>query len=658
MRYTETPAKVLAANVSSALATDKWPYDDGMGDPFWSGGSSPTYFRWTLTVSVTEQSHSSYKTRKPFAYNGMDVSPGDYIADTQFGIALKIISVLSKTDTDVTVIVEDVFRYNTFRAQGAVGFGLFNVPSNAVIFELNQEGLPIVDPIPPSYVATDFFTNLMSRFQNLEQNSNFILHKPNHGFSLDELISVDPTSHTFVPTDSTHPYIIGTVSGVNYGPDYFAINPIQKVLDNIDGLIGNVGDILYADDDNPGQLTLTAGSKPVLIKLLTESPTVVTGTVTLPQTSQSPSTFTINQQRVTVGGTGSVYDIVTAFNTVSNVTGVTASLVRSPTVLQTSLTLGYGEPALTTGATATINGVLVNFTTTTVGFAAYGDYYSLEQDMAADINAANIPNIVASTPSDNVLRITHLTGGAITITNGSPDTNGYYFAGDGSGSGLALSAAASSNYVIKLAAVDARAINLYDVQGQTMLDCGLVSAENGQKAAALYIERGLRTTSITVVANKSTRDALTASLGDMTYVIDDGQGANLWALYLYDGSTWQSISTSYSAASVADSYTVTLTPSSSSSTIGPLLKEGTVISSVTVNVITPFDGDANTKLEIGLSENHSLLMSNNELDLSVAGEYTSTPMQILGSTSSKQVRYYFTPSNSTVGQVKVTVTTQ
>ncbi len=53
---------------------------------------------------------------------------------------------------------------------------------------------------------------------------------------------------------------------------------------------------------------------------------------------------------------------------------------------------------------------------------------AIADDMAADINAAAIPNIEAAVNSGNLV-LRELTGGSITIVNTSPDTNNNNFAG-------------------------------------------------------------------------------------------------------------------------------------------------------------------------------------------------------------------------------------
>jgi len=97
----------------------------------------------------------------------------------------------------------------------------------------------------------------------------------------------------------------------------------------------------------------------------------------------------------------------------------------------------YGIIAGYVPFSASINGVTVNFTTTTSGAAAYGDPSVADaNDMISDINAAGITDIVASLVNGSELKLRHNAGGAITIVNISADLNGNNFAGTNSVSSL------------------------------------------------------------------------------------------------------------------------------------------------------------------------------------------------------------------------------
>src|SRR5574343_504450 len=191
MRFIDIPPISIIASALSASGCDYWPYpsDD---DEFWENGSTPRPYRWQVEIEITEQRHSSKKTRKPNAYNGHDVKIGHYVSDLSTGITLKIIEIVSKTETMVVCILEDVLRYNTFKFSGETGIGIFSIPIKVIIYELNEAGLPVIDPIPQTDAA--FYGNVSSYFQNMEKNANFVIHKPNHGFSMDQVIVVDPNT--------------------------------------------------------------------------------------------------------------------------------------------------------------------------------------------------------------------------------------------------------------------------------------------------------------------------------------------------------------------------------------------------------------------------------------------------------------------------------
>ena len=91
------PAKVLQISFTSATGYKNWTHNDGEGDPWWSGGGSAKPYQYTITFTVTEYSHGSHKTRETRKYNGMDVSVGDWIAGSQDGKCLQIVSVTSKS---------------------------------------------------------------------------------------------------------------------------------------------------------------------------------------------------------------------------------------------------------------------------------------------------------------------------------------------------------------------------------------------------------------------------------------------------------------------------------------------------------------------------------------------------------------------------------
>jgi hypothetical protein len=657
MSYIDVPAKVLECFIKDQNGEGAWPFDDGSDDPFWQFGSSPRDYRWRVTIEVNAQSHSSHKTRVARTYNGMDVKVGDYVSSLD-GTAVKIICIERKSDLEVVCIVEDVFRYNTFRDASGLGGGIFAVPGNAIIFEVNESGFPVVDPLPASGVGPMFYANLMSRFQNLEKLSNFIVHKPNHGFQIGHLVSADAATNSFVLTDDDHPYLIGTVSFIN-GPHHFTVNPIQKIVDDIDYLGGEVSDILYADPDLAGQLTTEPGTNPVMIKLREYTPTVVRSTVKDATTPVS-DVITINGVNVTVGGSGDIPSLVIAINQTNTQHGVNASVVSAPTTAETKTSLlhaAYGEALLRkppTGlAQARINGQLVSFITTTHGRHRYGDNTLVTAaDMATDINAAAIPNLVASATGTSLL-LRHLLGAGITIENVSGDADGHPFAGPASASGLPLASIAPAGSYIKMEADDARPINLANKTGYPLEAFGLYSVENGTKAAAIYIEQGIRKASNYVVPDVASRDALQAILGDQAYVINKGDGE--WGLYLYSGGSWIIISSAEAAKVDSDTYTATLSYGQPMTVLGRV-NEGSKVTSVTFEVLTPFNGSPS--ISVGHDGNQSILASNDDVDLTSMGSYVVTPSHVFAGPGDTEIAVYISDGGASSGSVKVILTYQ
>ena len=652
MRYIDTPAKVLEASVTSSVGLDRWPYDDGRGDPFWEGGAQPQPYRWEIILTVETQSHSGYRTREPFKYNGMDIKIGDYIADSISGTTVKIISISSKSETECICVVEDELRYNTLRSSGGFGFGMFSVPATAIIFEVNEEYLPVIDPVPESGLGPNFFTNLMSRFQNVEQNYNYLLAQESHGFALDDVVSAAPEVNGFVKTDIAHPYILGTVSNVDLGPDHFMINPIQKI-NTYDYLVGDIGDVIYADDTSAGDLSLV-GNNPVMIKLRNHTKTSTQGSIYSPSTAAG-SEFKLNGVLVYLNE-GSTADMVSSVNEHTADTGVTASLIQLPTEARTDAAqCAIGEPAVLISFVApytsiTINGYLVEFT---VADEIVDDNtgYVLEQGMASAINAADIPNIRAVS-ENNQLIIYNDAGGPISITNVVSDVNGNPVAGPSSGSGVVLETAANDDVAVRLEAVDARAINLFDTYGTAISDFGLTSAENGTKAAAIFIEQGIRRASTYVVPNITGRDAINALFGDQCFVQDKGNGE--WGHYIRTlSNVWVKIADKDSSDTDAQTVEIEIDHETASDIIYTV-SGGSRVTFVTVTVTEQFNG-LNPLISVGDEIDTGRLMTNDQNDLKSLGTYSTTPSYIYSGSQDVDITFTFDAANSTSGKAVIAI---
>lgn len=657
MSYNDIPAKVLECLVVSQVGKGSWPYDDGSNDPYWKFGTNPKDFRWEIEIEITEQRHSSHKTRQPHIYNGMDVRVGDYVASSHDGMAVRIARIDYKSDTRVRCLVEDVLRYNLFRDSSGLASGLFTVPSTAVIFGVNSTGQPVVDPLPASGVGPAFYANLTSRFQNQERATNFPITKTAHGFQRGNLVSVDPATNSFVLTDSDHPYMVGRVSYVP-DADTFMVTPIQRIIDDLDTLVGEIGDILYADDSIPGNLALS-GSAPAFIKLRDFTQSSVSSTVAN-ATTTSGNVLNVNGSNVTIGGTD-LDSFASSVNLNTANTGVTATVLGVPnriTTQRSTLSPQYQEvffhPSPGHVPTAMINGVMVEFSTTQDGTGRYNMPCSSIIDMIADIERAAIPNIAVQAIDTTRLQLIETNGGAITIVNGLADTNGVYFAGLASASGLSMTSPAPSGRIVRLTAIDARPINIANRVGNPIDDFGLHSVENGQKAAALYIEQGIRQASTYVVPNILARNNLHAIIGDQAHVLDKGDGE--WGLYLYDGA-WKLISSYESAQTDANTLMIDVVAAALGEKLLGEVSDRSKVTLITVEVTEAFNQDVS--LVIGDPANHARLASADHFDLTSLGTYIVMPSFIYEFGTDAQIRAYLTSGVApTLGRARISVSYQ
>lgn len=675
MTFLNIPLKSMQASVSSVTETEFMPWNNPLLYPVIPPASPPAAvekaFRWRVVLDISLQNQSSYLTRDPGTYSGQDITVGQWIGNLTSGQAWQIITIESKTPATVTAIVQDVFRYNTFRDSGQVGNGS-PVLGVYVVFSVGDSGLPQIDPVPAAGTSSSFTQNITSRFEYINLQYNYPLYQAGNTFQLNDVIAADSTTNSFVLSDSTNRIVIGRVtSNSDTIPGWFTVNPVQKIVDFLDYLPGNISDILYTSLANPGEITADPGGTEIYVKLRNNTASISRSEAPGPTTPGN--VFQLNAVDITVGGTGIDSDVVSATNLETVNTGVSASLELAYTVVQTSgalVTPTYGEPALyaiSSPASATINGVSVTFniTSTDVGY----EDYARPQQMAQSINAASIPDIVASiVSSGTILVLTNTAGGPITIVNGTSDINGVPFAGPASGSGLALSTSASTTYVIQFTAIDARAINFLDVSGTTVDNFGLVSVENGIKACGLYIAEGLRTAANTVVTNLTQLNALSPLVGDQAYVIDsnDGNGNNVgeWSLWLFNGSIWTETSNQDSASTDAKSLEYTVTTASPASISIGTISTGRRVSLITVEVITPFDGTPT--LDIGYQVNNPSpppavpagLMTSVAIDLTVSGTYTTSTDILFGVDTVQgdvEITAAFIISSATVGEAQIIV---
>ena len=643
------PAKVLSCTTNSISNNAQWPHNDGLGDKWWSSGTNPKYYRWNVTVTVTAQSHGSHLTRKDFEYNGLDVQVGDWIAEATSGICCRIISISAKSTTSVTMVVEDWLRYNTFRSTS--GNGIF-ATGQAVIFQLNENGHPMIDPVPASITSSTFYQNINSRFQYLNPQMHYVLDQTAHGFSVGDVISI--TASGFAKTTSASANkTIGTVTNPGPGPNQFMMRPNTRIIDFNPAIPGSVGDFIYTDNSTPGGLTTTSTSGKVqFLKIADAISSSITGTQVDPTTTAS-DVLEINETAVTFTG-GNLTQTISDINGGTSTHGVTASSSPSPSTATTATeSLAYGLVGIYPGGSITINGTAVNFSTTTAGQATYGIAVGIGADIVADVNAAGPTNITASLSGTNVV-LTNSSGGAITIVNTGNDGQGNPVAGASSGSGWPLSTGASSGAFIKLTRTDGGEILLDETTGTPLNDLGIHSVHNGRPPLAVTVEQGIISGGGTTVVNDiSARDALSATVGDMVFVIDTGNGE--YGFFVYSGGAWKLLADEDSANTDANTLSATVTQAGGSGTTAVGTVSNTSrITLVSIEVTQAFD-HASATLTVGDSGDPDRLVTDNDIDLTSTGTYAVQPAYQYTTGADVTINAYLNIGSATTGTAKILV---
>ena len=661
------PAKVLPCTVTSATALDSWAYDDGKGDPWWRGSTNPKAYRWEIEMTVTATPHGSHLTRTDKMFNGFDVVVGDFIAGATDGRALQITSITAKTAFTVTCIVEDMLRYNTFRS--ASGAGIFAVPGQAVVFQINENGHPMLDPLPTGVVSGDFYANVNSRFQYLNPQLNYLLPQDNNGFEEGDVICLNETTGEFeLSSPENIDRLVGTVVHPGPGPHQFMLRPANGIIDFVPGLPGNVGDFIYPSVDGTGDLTTDNTGVPIFMKLTDAVPSIVRGTVT---DGKATAGDVIEINNVDVMFTTNTLGDVTVPNAVTDINltttshGVSAEASPAPNEVSSDISTFGSSYGLVGGFppfSASFNGSVVNFSTTIAGQAAYNQPVAIADDMAVDINAANIPNITARA-LNGILTIIHGLGQDITITNTQNDPSGNPFAGMNSISSInTTNVGQTGSYVLQLYREDGGEVILKDKTGSPTYDFGLTSGHNGAYALGLNIEQGIRKAGTYVVRNITERGALpNIMIGDQAYVLDTGEGE--WGLYIWDETQWTLVATQDSAATDANSLSHTFTMpdtdfgTAKTITLGRISDNSRIVS-VLVECITPLSGYTGgvPSIEVGTQTEPARFMSDYENDIESAGSYTTTPDFHYTGSQELEIKANLEHFDATAGEIKVTVT--
>ena len=648
------PSKVISGFAQEIVNLESWLYDDGTGDPWWQGtGGSPV--RWILTADVFTASHSSHLTRVPNMYTGLDIVPGMWVFSSSEPKAVRVVSIISKTDGQIKCLVEDVDRYNTFTDPNGMGVGIFAASSTLIFFEIGDDGLPILNPLPAN---TDIATvsQVEARFRVFNPTVENRFFQLNHGFQEGQVLKIDPVTSKFMQATANDIYITGTVVAVGPGPNYFYLSPSTKIIKNLEpGLPGVAGDVIWIDPVTGDRTTDADGSLVALYIKMTNSVQCFTVGSTDNPVSYTDTTFKLNNELVTLVGTDGVADLQSIIDTINDETekhGVVAS-IGSPANLVVGTTM-YPSSTPAAPMTFTLNGVHTVVQTPSIVYGESGQVGWWDVIRAVNEQTDKHGVYASFDTNTGFVSVENARGDDIKFVNVYPELT----SGDDMTVtdmlGIPEDNVAMMPSRLKLVRPDGGQITISDVSGSFVYDTGIQSADNGSLPLALVVDKTMSASSSTVVSNLTAMNALTnVRSGDQVFV-QNGVTPGEWELYVRTGNTFTKISDYNSAATDANSLSIEVDFSSTSPVLLGNISNGTRIVDVSVVVTQTFDDPAAT-LSVGVIGQPLAIMNSAVIDLTVAGTYESGTSFMYTGDEDGDIHVFMNAAGSTIGKAKIIV---
>lgn len=648
------PSKVIAGFAQLIENLEGWLYDDGTGDPWWQGAMGSPH-RWILTADITASTHSSHLTRVANTYTGLDIQPGMWVFSSSEAKALRVVSIVSKTDSTIRCVVEDVDRYNTFTDPTISGTGIFAPSSSIVFFEIGDDGLPVLNPLPAN-TDISIVSQVEARFRVFNPTVEIRFFQVNHGFKEGQVLKIDQSSGKFMQATSNDIYLAGTVVAVGPGPNYFYLSPSTKVIKNLEpGLPGKAGDVIWIDPTTGDRTTSSDGSLVALYIKMTDSVACYAiGTTDNPVSYESTS-FKVNNELITLVGTDGVADldsIIAQINQVTDKHGVHASK-GSPSNLITGTAM-YPSSTPAEPMTFLLNGVHTVVMTPSVTYGTTGQVSWW--DVVRAVNEQTDKHGVYASFDSNTgfVSLESARGDTIKFQNVYPELT----SGDDMTVtdmiGIPEDSPSLEKSRLKLVRDDGGQITISDVSGSFTYDMGIQSADNGQLPLALVVDKTMSASSSTVVSNLAAMNALSnVRSGDQVFV-QNGVTAGEWELYVRTGNTFTKISDYDSAKSDASTMSIDVEFGTSTPILLGNVSNDTRIVDVSVVVSQVFN-DANAALSVGVMGQPNAIMSSDIIDLTVSGSYESGTSFMYSGDADGEVHVFLNSGSSTTGKAKIIV---
>ena len=573
------------------------------------------------------------------------------------------------SDNSITFIAEDIDRFNTFNDPTSSGIGVF-ANGDVFFFELGDDGLPAVNMINSSIVLDPLLlSQIESRFRVFNPSVQIPMYQIDHGFTQGDVLVLDPTLQAFRNATSSDIFRAGTVTAIGPGPNYFYLDPLTKIISNLEpGLPGPVGGVVWLDPST-GNMSTTEGSSEsaIYIKMTDAQPSFTVSTLANP-TAYNGWQFMLNEVLLTVSGsnpdpqpTSYIIDLI---NSQTSEHSVTASMGSQPTIVQG--TVGFPSTAANPSIVFSINSVQITVETPSLMINQFSGLAVGWWDFVRPINELTQEHGVYATvdPNNGWIILTNASGGPINIVDITPSTSdvpdGFLTFTDACGFQTSNPSGPADYLYLERTDGGPIIITDYNVQsgqstqlGSFVTDSVIPSVANGQLPLALVVDQSMYANANYVVPSIAAMDALTnMRVGDQVFVQAANNGQ--WATYVYTASGWILTGTQASAETVAGDFEITVNTTTEATTSMGVVAAGARILNVTIQVTAPFTSD--TTLTIGNATNLTAIMDTTGVDLTTVGAYSiSSSFVYTNFLTDFNVYVYFYVGSATSGSATIQV---
>ena len=278
-----TPPLFLYGTITSFVGVDQYEHIDDTQISF-----TGAYQTYEVTVeTINYQTIGTAETRSGVAkkYTALDIKGGDWITNVNGQVVLNIISVIEKTNTEITFIAKDIdmIVYKTY-ANSTLSNG-----DKLAFFEVSDNKVPLLGgPDVQSFFTVPLAVDkIQSRFAAEEESERyrFEFDVPNTSIDKGDIITIDTAGNMVKygsPNASEIP--VGVVIEKIINDTVIYVKPFNTIVDNHTSpelLTGNTGDIYYAHPSNPGAMATTKypGAMPLFLQVKNATPTEIESTV-------------------------------------------------------------------------------------------------------------------------------------------------------------------------------------------------------------------------------------------------------------------------------------------------------------------------------------------------------------------------------------------